>query len=232
MFFSAGGQFSCPCFLRRLSFPLLSFPVWCSWTDRIHVASLLGSLCLPRVHTSVFVQVLTVVHPLRDVVWSLRGRCVQLCSFSESFWLFDILFNISSPILGVFLFLWKMAWNIILWLQSMYLLMALVAMDILIPHCSSAWAWNSFLFLCVFFGFFISAFEFSDYWSFMSLIKFFVWCFILWCNYKWDFLNFCFWLLLVYRNTTDSCILIGIVNCSILYDCKLIRNDSVLLNVV
>ena len=32
--------------------------------------------------------------------------------------------------------------------------------------------WNSFLFLGVFFGFFSSALEFSDYWSFMSLIKF------------------------------------------------------------
>ena len=49
----------------------------------------------------------------------------------------------------------------------------------LIPYCSSARAWNSFLFLCVFFGFFVSAFEFSDYWSFMSLIKCVARCFIL-----------------------------------------------------
>ena len=39
--------------------------------------------------------------------------------------------------------------------------------------------WNSFLFLCVSFGFFSSVFEFSDYWSFMSLIKFVARCFIL-----------------------------------------------------
>ena len=96
--------------------------------------------------------------PLRDVVWSRRGRCLHLCSFSESFWLFKVLFNISSLILGIFLFLWKMPLNIILWLQSVYLLMALVGMDILLPHCSSAWAWSSFLFICASFGFFISAF--------------------------------------------------------------------------
>ena len=153
MFFSAGGQVSWHCFLRRLSFPLRSFPVWCSWTDREHVGSLpalLKSTCLCSC------QFLTVV--LRDVVWSRRGRCIQLCSFSESFWLFKVLFNISSLILGIFLFLWKMPLNIILWLQSVYLLMPLVGMDILIPHCSSAWAWTSFLFICVFFGFFTSAF--------------------------------------------------------------------------
>lgn len=96
--------------------------------------------------------------PLCDVVWSLRGRCIQLCSFSESLWLFKVLFNISSLILGIFLFLWKMPLNIILWLQSVYLLMALVGMDILLPHCSSAWASNSFLFICASFGCFISAF--------------------------------------------------------------------------
>ena len=117
--------------------------------------------------------------PLPDVVWSRRGGCLQLCScFSESFWLFKVLFNISSLILGLFLFLWKMPLNIILWLQSVYLLMALVGMDIWIPHCSSAWVWTSFLFLCVFFGFFSSALEFSDYWSFTSLIKFVARCFI------------------------------------------------------
>ena len=94
-----------------------------------------------------------------DVVWSQRGRCLQLCSsFSESSWPFKVLLNIISLILGIFLFLWKRPLNIILWLQSVYLLMALVGMDILIPQCSSAWAWNSFLFTCVFFGFFISAF--------------------------------------------------------------------------
>ena len=45
-------------------------------------------------------------------------------------------------------------------------------------------------------------------------------------------LNFCFWLLLVSRYATDFCILIGIVNCSTLFHCKLIQNGSVLLNVV
>ena len=89
-----------------------------------------------------------------DVVWSQRVRCLQLCSsFSASSWPFKVLFNSSSLVWGIFLFLWKRPLNIILWLQSVYLLMALVGMDILIPHCSSAWAWNSFLFICVFFGF-------------------------------------------------------------------------------
>ena len=158
MFFSARGQFSWHCFLRSLSFPLRSFLVWCSWTDRIHVGSLLGH---PRVYVSVFLPGPHCggSYQLRDVVWSGRGRCIQLCfSFSESFWLFKVLFNISSLVLGIFLFLWKMPLNIILWLQSVYLLMVLGGMDLLIPHCSSAWAWNSFLFICVFFGFFISAF--------------------------------------------------------------------------
>ena len=136
--------------------PALIFVNWprtCGFTP--------GSLCLPRVHASVFVPGPHCggSYQLRDVVWSGRGRCIQLCfSFSESFWLFKVLFNIRSLILGIFLFLWKMPLNIILWLQSVYLLMPLVGMDILIPHCSSAWAWTSFLFICVFFGFFISAF--------------------------------------------------------------------------
>ena len=30
----------------------------------------------------------------------------------------------------------------------------------------------------------------------------------------------------MYRNATDFCILMGIVNCSILYDCKVIPNYS------
>ena len=158
MFFSARGQFSWHCFLRSLSFPLRSFLVWCSWTDRIHVGSLLGSLCHPRVHVSVFLPGphCGVFLPLCDVVWSWRGRCIQLCSsFSESFWLFKFLFNIISLILGIFLFLWKMPLYIILWLQSVYLLMVLGGMDLLIPHCSSAWAWIVFclfVFSLVFFN--------------------------------------------------------------------------------
>ena len=95
----------------------------------------------------------------RAVVWSRRGRYLQQwSSFSESSWPFKVLFNISSLLVGVFLFLWKREFNIILWFQSVYLLMALFAMDILIPHCSSAWEWNSFLVICLFFDFFISAF--------------------------------------------------------------------------
>ena len=58
-----------------------------------------------------------------DVVWSWRARCLQLCSsFSESSWPFKVLFNISSLLLGVFLFLWKRPLNIILWLQSVGLI--------------------------------------------------------------------------------------------------------------
>ena len=36
----------------------------------------------------------------------------------------------------------------------------------------------------------------------------------------------------MYRNASAFCILIGIVSCSILYDCNLIGNYSTLLNVV
>ena len=162
MFLSTGGQFSCHCFLRRLSFALLSFVpslMFINWPrymwvhSRLSMPSLSPRVCV-RARSSLWCFL-----PLRDVVWSRRGRCIQLCSsFSESFWLFKVLFNISSLILGIFLFLWKMPLNIILWLQSVYLLMALVGMDILLPHCSSAWTWNSFLFICASFGFFISAF--------------------------------------------------------------------------
>ena len=161
MFFSVGGQFSCPCFLGRLSFPLCTFLVWFSWTDHVHVGSFLGSLFFPGVHVSVFLPDPHCGGCYRSVMqFEVREEDASfLCSsFSESFWLFKILFNISSLILGIFLFLWKMPLNIILWLQSMYLLMTLVGMDILIPHCSSEWAWSTFLFICVFFGFFISAF--------------------------------------------------------------------------
>ena len=138
--------------------PALMFMNWLrTWgfTPRLSMPSSSPRVCV-RARSSLWCFL-----PLHDVVSSRRGRCIHLCSFSESFWLFEVLFNISSLTLGLFLFLWKMAWNIILWSQSMYLLMALVGMDILLPHCSSAWAWNSFLFLCVFFGFFVSAFEFS-----------------------------------------------------------------------
>ena len=165
MFFSGG-------------WPVNSFPVTVSWEDcpsffaffwldfheltvHIHVGLFLGplfcscSLCVCVCASSSLLWLLE----LRDVVWSQRGRYLQLCSsLSEFSWPFKVLFNISSLILGIFLFLWKRPLNIILWLQSVYFLMALVGMDIFIPHCSSAWAWNSFLFICVFFGFFISAF--------------------------------------------------------------------------
>ena len=160
MFFRVGGQFSCPCFFRRLSFPLGSFLVWFSWTDHIHVGSFLGSLFSPGVHVSVFLPVPHCGGYYRAVLQFEVGEedassCVLL---SQSSWPFKVLFNISSLLVGVFLFLWKREFNIILWFQSVYLLMALFAMDILIPHCSSAWAWNSFLVICLFFGFFISAF--------------------------------------------------------------------------
>ena len=57
MFFRVGGQFSCPCFFRRLSFPLGSFLVWFSWTDHVHMGSFLASLFFPGVHVSVFLPV-------------------------------------------------------------------------------------------------------------------------------------------------------------------------------
>ena len=57
MFFWVVGQFSCPCFFRRVSFPLGSFLVWFSWTDHVHVGSLLGSLFFPGVPVSVFLPV-------------------------------------------------------------------------------------------------------------------------------------------------------------------------------
>ena len=57
MFFRVGGQFSCPCFFRRLSFPLGSFVVWFSWTYHVHMCSFLGSLFSPGVPVSVFLPV-------------------------------------------------------------------------------------------------------------------------------------------------------------------------------
>ena len=160
MFFRVGGQFSCPCFFRRLSFPLGSFLVWFSWTYHVHMCSFLGSLFSPGVPVSVFLPVPHCGGYYRAVLQFEVGEedassCVLL---SQSSWPFKVLFNISSLLVGVFMFLWKREFNIILWFQSVYLLMAFFGMDILIPHCCSAWAWNSFLFICFFFGFFISAF--------------------------------------------------------------------------
>ena len=145
MFFRVGGQFSCHCFLRRLSFPGLIFMNWPRTCGLIPGLSILSwSPCVYFPASSSLWWLLQVP----DVVWGQRARCLQLCSsFSESSWPFKVLFNSSSLVWGIFLFLWKRPLNIILWLQSVYLLMALVGMDILIPHCSCAWAWNSFLFV-------------------------------------------------------------------------------------
>lgn len=135
------------------SLMFMNWPHTCGFTPGLSMPSSSPRVCA-RASSSLWCFL-----PLCDVVWSRRGRCIQLCSsFSESFWLFKVLFNTSSLILGIFLFLWKMPLNIILWLQSVYLLMALVGMEILLLHCSSAWAWNSFLFICASFGFFITAF--------------------------------------------------------------------------
>ena len=131
----------------------MNWPRTCGFIPGLSILSWSPCVCVPA---SSSLWWLLQVH---DVVWSERGRCLQRCSsLSASSWLFRVLFNIISLILGIFLFLWKRPLNIILWLHSVYLLMTLVGMEILIPHCSSAWAWNSFLFICVFFGFFISAF--------------------------------------------------------------------------
>ena len=65
--------------------------------------------------------------------------------------------------------------------------------------------------LCVFFLFFFHhIIQFSVYRFFTSLVKFIPKYFTLFsCYYKWDCsLNFSFWLLLVYRDLSDSCILI------------------------
>ena len=124
MFFRVGGQFSCPCFFRRLSFPLGSFLVWFSWTDHIHVGSFLGSLFSPGVHVSVFLPVPHCGGYYRAVLQFEVGEedassCVLL---SQSSWPFKVLFNISSLLVGVFLFLWKRPSHIILWLQSVGLI--------------------------------------------------------------------------------------------------------------
>ena len=155
MFFGVGGQFSCHCFLKGLSFPLCTFLAWFSWTVHIHVALFLGALFFPRVAVPVFVSSLLWLLQLRDVVWSQRGRCLQVhSSFSESFGLFRVL-SCCRILLGIFIFLWKIPLDI---MSTVHLLMALVGMDILITHFSSARAWTIFLFICIFFGFFISAF--------------------------------------------------------------------------
>ena len=96
MFFHVGDQFSCHCFLRRLPFPLRSLLVWFSWTDHIHVASSLGSILYwsPCVYVPASSSLGWLLQ-LLDVLWSRRGRCLQLCSsLSDSFWQFKVLFNI------------------------------------------------------------------------------------------------------------------------------------------
>ena len=147
---------------------LASFPVTVSWEDCpfLHVLGLISMNYLAtymwvysQASSSFPVSVClclcqffpVVVTKLCDVVRSQRGRSFQVCSsFSESFWLFKVL-SCCRLILGIFLFLWKMPLDITLWLKSVHLLMALVGMDILTTHCSSAWAWNMLLFICVFF---------------------------------------------------------------------------------
>ena len=63
MFFSAGGQFSCHCFLRRLSFPLRSFRfdvhelIAYMWLHSWALYAFLESTCLCSC------QILTVVLP-------------------------------------------------------------------------------------------------------------------------------------------------------------------------
>ena len=119
----------------------MNWPRACGFTPGLSILSWSPCVCVPASSSLCWL-----LH-VRDVVWSRRGRCLQRCSsFSESSWPFKVLFNISSLILGILLFLWKRPLNIILWLQPVYLLMALVGMDILIPHCSSVWVWNNFLF--------------------------------------------------------------------------------------
>ena len=92
----------CHCFLKGLSFPLCTFLAWFSWTVHIHVALFLGALFFPRVAVPVFVSSLLWLLQLRDVVWSQRGRCLQVhSSFSESFGLFRVL-SCCRILLGIF----------------------------------------------------------------------------------------------------------------------------------
>ena len=155
--------------------------LWCRWPvflslflERTVLSSLhvLGLIFMNCPHTCGFIPGLSILSSspcacvcasssllwllqLRDVVWSRRGRCLQVhSSFSESFGLFRVL-SCCRILLGIFIFLWKIPLDI---MSTVHLLMALVGMNILITHFSSAWAWNIFLFICVFFDFFISAF--------------------------------------------------------------------------
>ena len=155
--------------------------LWCRWPvflslflERTVLSSLhvLGLIFMNCPHTCGFIPGLSILSSspcacvcasssllwllqLHDVVWSQRGRCLQVhSSFSESFGLFRVL-SCCRILLGIFIFLWKIPLDI---MSTVHLLMALVGMDILITHFSSARAWTIFLFICIFFGFFISAF--------------------------------------------------------------------------
>ena len=117
--------------------------LWCRWPvflslflERIVLSSLhvLGLIFMNCPHTCGFIPGLSILSSspcacvctsslllwllhLRDVVWSQRGRCLQVhSSFSESFGLFRVL-SCFRILLGIFLFLWKMPLDIIFWVQ-------------------------------------------------------------------------------------------------------------------
>ena len=136
--------------LIRLIF--MNWPRPCGFTPGLSLLSWSPCVCVPASSS------LWWLLQGRAVVWSRRGRYLQQwSSFSESSWPFKVLFNISSLLVGVFLFLWKGHWIsfcdgsqcICWWLCLKW------AFEF---PCSSVWAWCRFLFICVFFGFFISAF--------------------------------------------------------------------------
>ena len=117
--------------------------LWCKWPvflslflERTVLSSLhvLGLIFMNCPHTCGFLPGLSILSSsrcacvcasssllwlleLRDVVWSQRGRCLQVhSSFSESFGRFRVL-SCCRILLGIFLFLWKMPLGIIFWVQ-------------------------------------------------------------------------------------------------------------------
>ena len=124
MFFSAGWLVnSLPVTVSWEDCPFLFAHSWLDFheiTGHILVGLFLGPLfysCSPCVYICASSSLLWLLE-LRDVVWSQRGKYLEVCSsFSESFWLFKVL-SCCRLILGIFLFLWKMPLDIMLWLHQ------------------------------------------------------------------------------------------------------------------
>ena len=83
----------------------MNWPRPCGFTPGLSLLSWSPCVCVPASSS------LWWLLQGRAVVWSRRGRYLQQwSSFSESSWPFKVLFNISSLLVGVFLFLWKGHW--------------------------------------------------------------------------------------------------------------------------